>query len=231
MIFDVQAIEEIIGYSFQDKMLLRKCFTHASYAHEHKVESNEKLEFFGDAIIEFVVTEYLCTTQAGDEGVLTEKRKQIVSNDALLKIIKKLKLCDFLLQGIGQVKTKNYEAKKYASIFETLVAGIYIDGGLNQAKAFIKRTILANFEKQNVKKIKNSSSYKKEIQEYVQRTKIGSISYTTLSQLGPAHLPEFKVGLVLNGCVFAEGKGASKKKAEESAAKKALAKLIKQEGN
>ena len=78
MIFDIGSIENIIGYTFNDKMLLRKCFTHSSYANEHGGENNELLEFFGDAILQFVVTEHLYKNSFGDEGKLTKKRADIV---------------------------------------------------------------------------------------------------------------------------------------------------------
>ena len=90
MIFDIAEIEEKIGYVFKDKMLLRKCFTHASYAHEHGTEDNELLEFFGDAIIEFVITEFLYNNSAGDEGKLTVKRANLVSREPLLAAIKEV---------------------------------------------------------------------------------------------------------------------------------------------
>lgn len=225
MIFDVDVIENLIGYTFKDKMLLRRCFTHSSYAHELKMESNEKLEFFGDAIIEFIVTEYLIVKFAGDEGALTERRKNIVSNEVLAKISKNLGLHKYLMQASGQGKNDSYVEKKYASLIEALVAGIYIDGGIKETKKFLKKIILTPYEERQNAKIKTSSSAKKDVQEYVQKKKLGSIGYVLLSQIGPDHMPEFRVGLTLNNSIIAEGKGNSKKKAEESAAKKALEKL------
>ena len=97
MIFDLSGCEEKIGYSFADKMLLRNCFTHASYAYEHGEKDNELLEFFGDSIIEFVVTEYLYKNASGDEGKLTKKRAELVSKDPLLSAVKKLGLSPNLL--------------------------------------------------------------------------------------------------------------------------------------
>ena len=99
-IFDIAECESVIGYSFKDKMLLRRCFTHASYAYENGGEDNELLEFFGDAIIEFVVTEHLYKNACGDEGVLTKKRANVVSKEPLLKAMDKLGLDRFILLRI-----------------------------------------------------------------------------------------------------------------------------------
>ncbi len=232
MIFDIASCEEKIGYSFKDKMLLRKCFTHSSYANEHREDDNELLEFFGDAVIEFVVTEYLFKKCSGDEGKLTEIRKEIVSKDPLLKSVKKLGLSEFVLLGSGQKSSATFEEKLFSSIYEAVVAGIYIDGGIKYAKKFIEDTIISDYErKQSSKKRQRINDYKSEFQEYVQKRKMGSISYETLYKKGPDHLPEFKVCAILNGKPVAEAKGSSKKMAEMKAAKSALTKLKKQGGS
>ncbi len=231
MIFEITEIEKAIGYTFKDKMLLRKCFTHASYAHEHGGEDNEKLEFFGDAIMDFIVTEYLVKNKFGDEGDLTKLRASIVSKPPLLYSVKKMGLEKFLLLGKG-VKNLDYDEKLFSSVYEAIVAGIYYDGGLEKAKKFVLDTIIADFNKKTEydRKEKISGESKSRLQEYVQKRKIGSISYETLSVLGPAHMPEFKMAVLLNGKKLAEGKASSKKEAEAKAAEKAYKLLKKQEG-
>ena len=232
MIFDIIGIESKIGYSFKDKMLLRKCFTHSSYANEHGGEDNELLEFFGDSIIQFVVTEYLFNNAYGDEGKLTEKRKNIVSKEPLIRAVKKLDIMQYALLGKGLENRIGGEDKLISSLYEALCAGIYLDGGLREVKKFIKKTIITNFEIENkrLEKQKVIDDSKSALQEYVQRRKLGTISYQTLTWSGPAHLPEFRVASLLNGARIAEGKGKSKKEAEKASAKKALALLMKQEG-
>ena len=228
MIFDLSEIEERIGYEFKDKMLLRQCFTHSSYAYEHGESDNELLEFFGDAVIEFIVTEYLFKNRAGDEGKLTAFRAQMVAKEPLLAAVKKLGLYEYVLLGKGQEKTSSFEEKLFSSIFEALVAGIYIDGGIVAAKKFVRNTIIKSFEekeKQSEKKV--GVSEKNLLQEYVQKRKAGSLSYETLSKTGPEHLPTFRAAVLLNGVKIAEGKGSSVRKAESEAAKKALDKLNK----
>ena len=232
MIFDIDGVEEKIEYRFKNKMLLRQCFTHASYANEHGEQDNELLEFFGDSIIEFVVTEYLFKNSRGDEGDLTRKRADLVSKEPLLFAVKKLNLHEYVLLGRGQGKAKNLDEKLFSSIYEALVAGIYIDGGIAEAKKFITKTIIADFEKvqKNKKTPKPNNDKKSELQEYIQKNKLGSISYETLWKKGPDHMPEFRVAVLLNGSRLAEAVGASKKQAEAKAADSALKKIFKQGG-
>ena len=226
MIFDIDGAEQSIGYSFKDKLLLRKCFTHSSFAHENKCEDNEKLEFFGDAVLEFIVTEYLVSEVDGDEGKLTLERANMVSKTPLINIVKKLKMGNYILFGKGMASDGG-EEKLYSSLYEAVVAGIYIDGGITKAKDFVKRTLIAEYKKQVGKTKKKELDNKTKLQEYVQKKKIGSISYETLSKTGPDHNPEFKVALLLNGTVVAEGKGKSIKTAEQKVAGEGLKILIK----
>ena len=236
MIFDIDSIEEIIGYSFKDKMLLRQCITHSSYVNEHGGLDNELLEFFGDSVLQFIATEFLFKNALGDEGKLTDKRKLIVSKEPLLRAVKKLNICDYVLLGKGQIKNFSQDEKLYSSLYEALVAGIYLDGGIINAKKFIKRTLLDDFVK-NEKKEKQlrikkfNEDYKSRLQEYVQQNKMGSISYELLSSVGPAHKPQFKVAVLINSTVLAEATGSSKKNAQNEAAGKALSKLSKKTKN
>jgi ribonuclease-3 len=230
MIFDID-VEKIIGYSFKDKMLLRQCFTHASYANEHGEKDNELLEFFGDAIIQYVVTEYLYKNSAGDEGKLTQKRASMVSKGPLLKAVISLGLNEYVLLGRGLEKSASLDEKLFSSIYEALVAGIYLDGGMVPVKKFIKETLIKEFDKQEkaVKSQKQKNDGKNALQEYVQKNKLGTISYETLSKTGPDHSPEFRVAVLINGTRIAEGKGQSKKTAESVSAVEAL-KIIKKQG-
>jgi ribonuclease-3 len=136
-IFDISSVEQKIGYVFKDKMLLRKAFTHASYAHEHNQEDNELLEFFGDSIMEFVVTEYLINNASGTEGKLTTYRAELVSKEPLLRAIDKLGLGKYMLLGEGQKKTAKKDEKMYSSLYEAICAGLYQDGGMAIVKKFI----------------------------------------------------------------------------------------------
>ncbi|MBO7345241.1 MAG: ribonuclease III, partial [Clostridia bacterium] len=217
MIFDIYGCEEKIGYSFKNKMLLRQCFTHSSYANEHGEQDNELLEFFGDSILEFVVTEYLFKNTKGDEGRLTKERAEMVSKTPLLKSVLSLGLDKFVLLSRGLAENNKLEEKLYSSIYEALVAGIYLDGGLLAVKNFISRTLIADYEKNKNKKSqkkKPTEDFKSKLQEYVQKKKLGSIRYELLWKKGPDHMPKFRVAVLLNGARIAEGEGESKKGAE-----------------
>ncbi|MBE7087812.1 MAG: ribonuclease III [Clostridiales bacterium] len=234
MIFDLDGCQKKIGYVFKDTMLLRRCFTHASYSHENGGDDNELLEFFGDAIIEFVVTEYLYKNSFGDEGKLTEYRKDLVSKTPLQRAMERLDLSQYVLLGHGLNLSSSHDEKLYSSVYEALVAGIYIDGGLKPAKDFIYRTLIDDYELRLAKKKvkpKAGKDAKSLLQEFVQKLKLGSISYESMSRKGPDHMPEFREAVLLNGKRLAEGKGKSRKAAQTEAAERALEKLKKQGGN
>lgn len=223
MIFDMAEVEERIGYSFKNKELLRQCFTHSSYANENRCKDNELLEFFGDSVIQFTVTEYLFKNCAGDEGKLTLKRQSIVSEKPLKKAVDKMGVGEFMLLGKGLVGNTVGNEKLYSSLFEAITAGIYLDGGIVKARKFIKDKLLKYAEEE--KADKKDASAKTYLQEYVQKYKLGSISYETLGKKGPDHLPEFRAAALLNGRRISEGTGGSKQAAQADAADKALIKL------
>ncbi len=228
MIFDLDECQEKIGYKFKNPMLLRQCFTHASYASENNCDDNELLEFFGDSVIQLVVTEYLFKNSYGDEGKLTEYRKDMVSKKPLLRAMESLGLMPYVLIGRGLNKRTTHDEKLYSSVYEALVAGIYIDGGMKAAKKFITDTIIKDYENdlavKNAKKTRGKNA-KSELQEFVQKYKLGSISYEYMSKTGPDHMPEFREAVLLNNDRLAEGKGKTKQAAQIEAAEKALQKL------
>lgn len=224
--FNQEECERIIGYTFKDKELLKTCFTHASYAYEKGVSNNERLEFFGDSIMEFVITEYLFDKNLGDEGKMTKIRAELVSKEPLQKMVEILGLDKFVLLGKGQTKSINKNDKLFSSVYESLVAGIYIDGGIKPVKKFIKNTLIKEYEKNSFnQKPQSRAGYKVELQEYVQKYKLGKISYVSLGRSGPDHMPEFVQALLLDGVKIAEGKGKSKQTAQNECAKIALAKI------
>ncbi|MCI6733825.1 MAG: ribonuclease III [Clostridiales bacterium] len=236
MIFVMYECEERLGYTFKDKTLLRTCFTHSSYSHEHGGKNNELLEFFGDAILEFVVTEYLFAKYPTEsEGVLTGYRQQIVSRKPLAEAIVRLGLNEYILFGEGERKNppEHHEAA-CENLFEALVAGIYIDGGLDEAKNFIRRVLLSRFrpdkngaktEEIPVAPVMKTENYKGRLQEYVQKNKLGEIVYREKNKTGPAHDPVFTVSVTVGGRELGTAAGRKKSDAEQSAAKTAFDKL------
>lgn len=236
MIFVMYECEERIGYSFKDKTLLRTCFTHSSYSHEHACKNNELLEFFGDAVLEFVVTEYLFSKfRDEDEGKLTAYRQQIVSRKPLAQAIMKLGLNEYILYGEGEKKnTPEHHEASCENLYEALVAGIYLDGGEEEARKFIGRTLLNRFrpdKKSSSGEVKRaapsgkSENYKGKLQEYVQKNKLGEIAYKETGKTGPAHDPVFTVAVFVGENKLGEASGKKKSEAEQNAATIALQKL------
>ena len=227
MIFDIAEVENKIGYVFKDKLLLRKCFTHASFAYENQAENNEILEFFGDAILDFIITEYLYENEKGDEGDLTKKRANLVSRQPLQEAVFRMELDKFLLLGSCQKKNRNLEDKMYSSLYEAIVAGLYIDGGIIPTRKFIISTLIKykNGKKEIVKQ--KTVDFKSALQEYVQKRKLGTIKYQDVNKVGPDHAPIFEVALYIDGKKMGTGKGSSKKQAERQIAEKVLLKYKK----
>ncbi len=233
-IFDSCAVERVIGYQFKDKLLLRQCLTHSTYTYQHKNSAhNEELEFYGDAILSFIVTRYLFEHYASDrkiqEGDLSQMRSQLVCNSSLLTAVKKLKLDQYMLIGSSLKNAPHQDQKMFASVYEAVVAGIYIDGGEKSAEEFINRTLIKVIKinensTENKKKINGDA--KSTLQEIVQKHKLGSLSYEVLSKTGQDHQPEYCVAVLLNNEELARATENGKKLAEKSAAAKAL-KIIK----
>ncbi len=236
MIFDLSC-EELIGYTFKDKNLLRRCFTHSSYGHEHRdMPDNEKLEFFGDSILGYCTAEYLYKNYPElDEGGLTELKQKCVSSKPLAEAIKRAGLDKYILFGEGEKRASNH-VSACEDLFEALVAGIYLDedGGLEAAKKFITEKLLlkANIPKREKRnddvKLKDPKSA---LQEYVQKSKAGKLTYPLKSRKGPPHSPTFVSAVALDGKELATGEGKSKKEAEKVAAEKAYRLLHKPRKN
>lgn len=234
MIFFMQECEDKIGYTFRDKELLRLCFTHSSYSHEHGGgKDNERLEFFGDSVLGFVTAEYLMAKYPGDdEGKLTEYKQKLVSRKPLADAIEKAGLGEHILFGEGESRNgeEHHEAAR-ENLFEAIVAGIYYDGGLEQAKKFIYDKLFSLHESEprgkSPKKGGAPDDPKSRLQEYVQKKKLGELFYREVSRSGPDHDPVFVIAAELGGKKIGEGKGKSKSEASRQAAENALSGLKK----
>ncbi len=219
-IFHSHECEEKIGYVFSDKLLLRECFTHSSYAHEHGCESNEKLEYLGDSVLNFIIADYLFENRNGNEGDLTKRRAEIVSSQPLASAIRSMGAEGYLLLGNGEIN-KPVNDGMCENLFEAIVAGIYKDGGLACAKKFITDKLLHSAE---AKGKPQNVDYKTKLKEYVEKTKQGTITYVLIEKKGPDHSPEFTCGVKLEGKLIATGVGKKKTDAEKKAAEEALKK-------
>lgn len=203
---DLAGAEQALGYRFRDKRLLEICFTHASVTGE---ESNERLEFLGDAVLELYVTEKLYHSSAAREGELTELRKRYVSRDALSAAEEKLGLLSYLHYTGGEDALKG---KTASNLYEAAVGAIYLDGGYAAAQKFLARTLTKT----------DIGNYKTALQEFMQQREHATPVYQTREE-GDEFVCEVHA-LGANAC----GRGASKKLAEQAAAKLLIGKLTKQ---
>lgn len=219
---NLENLEKNIGYKFGNIELLKNALTHTSYAYEHHVQSNEKLEFLGDSILEFVSSEYMYNKYTNlKEGEMTKVRATVVCEQSLYKVAVLHNFSDFLYLGKSEIMTHgNKRPAILADSVEAVIAAIYIDGGLEPAKKFIVENLKSEIEiaSKNV----GQKDYKTVLQEELQKNGDVKIEYHIISEKGPDHDKIFEAEVSLNGKVLAQGKGKSKKEAEMQAAKKAL---------
>ena len=219
---EIEILEKELGYTFKQKELLKKALTHTSYAYEKKVDSNEKLEFLGDSILEFLSSKYLFENYPNlKEGEMTKVRATVVCEKSLHKIAQKHNFSDFLYLGKSEQVTggKNRPAILADSV-EAVIAAMYLDGGLDKAEKFIIGNLKDEIE--IATKHVGDKDYKTVLQEKLQEHGDIKIEYEITKEIGPDHNKSFEAQVSLNGKVLAKGKGKSKKEAHMEAAKKAL---------
>lgn len=212
--------EKKIGYGFKDKSLLMRALTHSSYANERGTGlDNERLEFLGDSVLGFITAEYLFEHYKNkQEGELTQKRAYAVCEKTLFEYAQKIDLGNMILLGKGEEHTGGRRRPSVVSdAFEALIAAIYLDGGIEEAKKFVLPFIEIATETKPVFK-----DYKSTLQEVLQQNPTEKFEYIVVGESGPDHNKEFIVEIHMNSNVIGRGVGSSKKKAEQEAAKSAL---------
>ena len=225
MIDKLNEIEKNIGYFFRNKDNLKTALTHTSYAYENKVKSNERLEYLGDSILEFISSKYLFENYKNlSEGEMTKVRAYAVCEDSLYKIAIKHDFSDFLYLGKSEKASNNDKKAILADSVEAVIAAIYLDGGIDEAEKFILNNIKeqVEFASHNV----GQKDYKTVLQEKLQANGEVIIKYNIINEEGPDHNKVFTAEVECNGKKLAVGKGRSKKGAEMEAAEKAI-KLLK----
>ncbi len=217
-----EELEKNIGYTFNNKELLKKALTHTSYAYEKHIESNEKLEFLGDSILEYISSKYIYNNYSNlREGEMTKVRAEVVCEDSLYNVAKAHNFSDFILIGKSEANTGGkFKPAILADSIEATIAAIYFDGGLEEAEKFIINNLKDAIQKST--KHVGMKDFKTVLQEKLQENGEVNIKYTVINEIGPDHDKTFVVKVELNGKKLAEGKGKTKKHAEMNAAEKAL---------
>ena len=224
---DYSKLENELGYTFKDKNLLQTALTHTSYAYEKGTISNEKLEFLGDSILEFLSSIYIYNNYPKlKEGEMTKVRAQVVCEASLHKVAIAHNFSDFLRLGKSErVSGGKVKSAILADSVEAVIAAMYIDGGLEVVNNFIIKNLKEEIEfaTQNV----GQKDYKTVLQEILQKNGNANIEYKIIKESGPDHDKSFVAEVLCNKKVLASGSGKSKKHAEMEAAKLAIEKMKK----
>ncbi len=219
----LQKAEQIAGYKFSDRKLLRRALTHASSV-ENRLLSNERLEFLGDAVLALVICEVLFE-QFGDylEGDLTKIKSMLVSRGTCARLCRELKLNKLLKVGKGMVSSRALSGSLAAGLFEALIAAIYLDGGYKAAKDFVLRTFGPLIERADANQ--SQGNFKSVLQQYAQEKLDTTPVYVLLDEKGPDHDKCFELTVMLDDRQFPSAWGSNKKEAEQKAAFNALVQL------
>ena len=217
-------LEDKIGYHFTHPELLQTALTHSSYANEHNCDSYERLEFLGDSVLGFLTAEFLYEHEpAVPEGRMTRLRAELVCEQSLYGIAIRLGISENM--NLGRSAERTGERKRQsilADMVEALLAAVYLDGGMEPARKFVRKELLdmADLSEECI------LDHKSALQELLQKNGECSIQYKELSESGPDHDKTFTFCVEIDGVVCGEGSGRTKKEAEQAAAGKALERLL-----
>lgn len=215
-------IFKTLNFNPTDVNLYYQAFTHTSYSNENpSVQNYERLEFLGDAILEFIISDYLYRERHLEEGLMTKMRANYVCEEALATYAKDLKFESDINLGSGEIESGPNDTI-LADVFEAFIAAMYLDMGFD----FTKETVLNIMEKYISKNIDFLHDYKSTLQELVQTDK-KSVQYEIVSETGPSHDKTFVCNVLVDGIILGSGEGSSKKAAEQEAARVALTKQAK----
>ncbi len=219
----LEACQARVGYAFHDKSLLKSALTHASGA-DHRLASNERLEFLGDSILGAIVCESLFHRYpAYLEGELTRIKSIVVSRQTCARISEGLQMQDFLILGKGMTTSPTVPSSVLADVFESLVAAIYLDGGNEAARAFVERHLDPEIEAAVGGEL--GGNYKSLLQQFAQRQHGVTPVYQLLDEKGPDHSKCFKIAAQVGASRYQPAWGRNKKEAEQRAARNALSEL------
>ncbi len=218
----MKQLQKTIGYEFKNQDLLQQALTHSSFAHEKKNPAgcNERLEFLGDSVLSVVVSDYLYHNYDLPEGELTRIRAASVCEKALFSFARQIHLGDALRLSKGENNTGGRQRPSIlADAFEALIAALYLDGGMEQARRFILAHVIPSLDCHHKGAFKD---YKTILQEVIQQNPEDRLTYLLVEESGPDHDKLFKYEVHINSNLVGTGIGRSKKEAEQNAAKEAL---------
>lgn len=215
-----------LGYEFGRHSLLKHAITHSSFVHEQKLDptdSNERLEFLGDAVLELCVSDFLYHRYPEmSEGDLTKKRAALVCEASLASLARTLKIGEFILLGQGEAAEGGREKDSILSdVLESILGAVFLDGGIEEVRALVFRL----YEPIADKASRQAKDYKSALQEYLQKNSHETAAYTIIKEEGLPHKKTFTAQAEHKGKILGTGTGGSKKIAEQKAAKMALKKL------
>jgi ribonuclease III len=212
--------QDVLGYHFSDLNLLQEALTHASGA-DHRLSSNERLEFLGDAILGAIVCDLLFRKFPDYlEGDMTKIKSIVVSRQTCTKISQDLEIEEFLVIGKGMGSQAQTPSSVLADVFESLIGAIYLDGGIEEARRFIVRHIEPEIDA--AVDGQNGENYKSNLQQFAQREYGATPTYLLLDEKGPDHSKCFKISALIGERRYAPAWGRTKKEAEQQAALNAL---------
>jgi len=215
--------QQLIDYEFEDQELLRFALTHASGA-AHRLASNERLEFLGDAILGFVVCAWLYDEYPEyNEGDLTKIKSAVVSRRTCGKIACQIGLDECLIVGRGVTRNRSYPRSLVSDVFESIVAALYLDGGMSVVRQRLKQWL--RHEVELAVQSQGATNYKSTLQQRAQRDIACTPMYRLKKEMGPDHRKSFLISAVIDGREFAAAWGTNKKEAEQKAAANALAEM------
>lgn len=213
-------LEKKLGYTFKNREYLQRALSHSSYVNErhNNEESNERLEFLGDSVLGMITADYYFHNFSLPEGELTKLRASTVCEKTLFEFANQIELGKYLKLGKGEENTGGRTRPSVnADAFEAIIAGIYLDGGLDEARKFVLKFIEKLSDKHG-----SFKDYKTTLQEVIQKNPEEILEYIVVGEHGPDHNKCFEVEVHLNSNVIGKGVGKSKKNAEQQAAKEAL---------
>ena len=229
---DLVDLEQKLGITFRDKSLLHRALIHRSYLNEHPsfpLEDNERLEFLGDAVLDFVTGEYLYHRFPElREGPLTSLRSALVRRETLARFARQLDLGEYLLMGHGEAESGGRDrSATLCAAFEALVGALYLDQGLDSLHDLLEPLVAP--EVAHILRDRTHKDAKSLLQEMAQARMHRTPRYVTVDARGPDHAKTFTVQVNIGGVVYGEGYGPSKQHAAQAAAQDALERLAEEE--